>query len=72
MWIKNNGSSQVCVEMASREVCLDPGEEKLVTPDEVQDSTLRRALQERSISIVRPATQAEDNRLRERLGLENS
>jgi len=72
MWIKNNGDEQVCVEMASREVCLDAGEEKLVTPDEVRDPTLRRALQERSISIVRPATQAEDDRLRERLDLENS
>jgi hypothetical protein len=53
--------------MASRNLHLNPGEESFITPEEVRDTTLRRALQERSIAIVRPATPAEDKALRERL-----
>lgn len=67
MLIKNNGTETVRVSMSSRLLRLDPGEEKFITPDEVQDPMLREALQERSISIVRPATPAEDEALRERL-----
>lgn len=67
MLIKNNGTETVRISMSSRVLRIDPGEEKFLTPDEVRDSTLREALQERSISIVRPATAAEDEALRERL-----
>lgn len=67
MLIKNSGTETVRVSMSSRTIRLDPGEEQFITPDEVQDATLRNALQERSISIVRPATPAEDEALRERL-----
>ena len=58
--------------MSAREVCLQPDEEKLITPEEVRDPVLRRALQERSISIVRPATEEEDAALQDRLGPEHS
>lgn len=67
MLIKNNGTETVRVSMSSRMLRLDPGDEKFITPDEVRDPMLREALQERSISIVRPATEAEDEALRERL-----
>ncbi|MEF8815913.1 MAG: hypothetical protein V5A20_06915 [Salinibacter sp.] len=67
MLIKNSGSEAVEVSMSSRPLRLDPGEESFITPEEVRDPTLRRALQERSIAIVRPATPAEDEALRERL-----
>lgn len=67
MLIKNSGTETVRVSMSSRTIRLDPGEEQFITPDEVRDSTLREALQDRSISIVRPATSAEDEALRERL-----
>lgn len=67
MLIKNSGTETVRVSMASRTIRLDPDEEQFISPDEVQDSTLREALQERSISIVRPATPAEDEALSERL-----
>lgn len=67
MLIKNSGSEAVEVSMASRRLHLDPGEESFITPEEVRDATLRRALQERSIAIVRPATPAEDEALRDRL-----
>ncbi len=68
MLIKNNGADTVRVSMSSRLLRLKSGEEAFITPGEVRDPTLRTALQERSISIVRPATPAEDETLRERLG----
>lgn len=67
MLIKNNGSEAVEVSMSSRQLRLEPGAESFITPEEVRDPTLRAALQERSIAIVRPATPAEDEALRERL-----
>lgn len=67
MLIKNNGDEEVQVSMASRTLEIDPGEEKFLTPEEVRDPTLREALQERNISIVRPATEAEDETIQERI-----
>lgn len=67
MLIKNNGTETVDISMSSRVLRLNPGDEKFITPEEVRDSALREALQERSISIVRPATAAEDEALLERL-----
>lgn len=67
MLIKNNGTEAIEVSMSSRQIELRPGDEKFLTPEEVRDPTLRKALQERSISIVRPATEAEIEVLRERL-----
>lgn len=67
MLIKNNGDEGVQVSMSSRTLEIGPGEEKFLTPEEVRDPTLREALQKRSISIVRPATEAEDEVIQERL-----
>jgi hypothetical protein len=67
MLIKNNGDEAVTVSMESRTLTIGPGEEKFLTPEEVRDAALREALQERSISIVRPATEAEDEALSERV-----
>ena len=67
MLIKNSGTDPVRVSMSSRLLRLDAGEETFVTPEEVRDPRLREALQERSVSIVRPATVAEDEVLHERL-----
>jgi hypothetical protein len=67
MLIKNNGDEEVRVSMASRTLHIGPGEETFLTPEEVRDPTLREALQERSISIVRPATEAEDDALQDRI-----
>lgn len=67
MLITNNGTEPVEVSMASRLLRLDPGDEAFIAPDEVRDPQLREALQERSISIVRPATPAEDEALQDRL-----
>ncbi|MFO8098282.1 MAG: hypothetical protein R6T83_01520 [Salinibacter sp.] len=68
MLITNNGSEEVRVSMASRMLRIGPAEQALITPEEVRDPALREALQERSIAIVRPATEAEDEALQERLG----
>ncbi|MFP4227326.1 MAG: hypothetical protein ACLFTE_00695 [Salinivenus sp.] len=67
MLITNNGTEQVRVSMASRMLRIGPGEQALITPEEVRDPALREALQERSIAIVRPATEAEDEALQKRL-----
>jgi hypothetical protein len=71
MLIKNNGDEAVQVSMASRTLEIGPGEEKFLTPEEVRDPTLREALQERSISIVRPATEAEDEVIQDRIDSED-
>jgi len=70
MLIKNNGNEAVHVDLASRSLRLRAGEERFLTPSEVRDPSLRRALQERSISIVRPATRTEEEALQERLDQE--
>jgi hypothetical protein len=57
----------VRIEMASRAVEIEPGDEVFITPEEVLDPKLREALQIREITIVRPATTEEDVALRERL-----
>lgn len=67
MLIKNTGTEAVSVSLASRRITLEGGKEAFITPEEVRDPTLREALQQRTISIVRPATAAEDEALQERL-----
>lgn len=67
MLITNNGTETVEISMSSRPIRLDPGEEAFITPNEVRDPQLREALQERSISIVRPATSPEDEALQDQL-----
>jgi len=70
MLIKNSGDDTVRVDLSSRELRVQAGEERFITPSEVRDASLRRALQERSLSIVRPATRAEEEVLQERLDQE--
>lgn len=68
MLIKNTGDRRVQITMATRLMHLGPGEEGLITPEEVRDPLLRESLQVRAISIVRPATDEEDQKLKERFG----
>ncbi len=67
MLIKNTGSEPVQITMATRVMTIQPGQERLLTPEEVRDPLLRESLQIRVISIVRPATDEEDRALREEL-----
>jgi hypothetical protein len=67
MLIKNTNARTVQIDMATRTIILEPGEEELVTAEEVLDEALRDFLQVRGVSIVRPARDEEEAELRERL-----
>lgn len=68
MIIKNTNDRPVDIEMARRTITVYPGEEKMITAEEVRDPMLRQKLQIRAISIVRPATEDEEVQLRDMLG----
>ena len=68
MLIKNTNFQTVTINMATRTISLDPGEEELVTAEEVLDEALRDFLQVRGVSIVRPALDEEEEELRAKLG----
>jgi hypothetical protein len=67
MVIKNTNATPVAVQMSTRSILLTPGDEAMVTAEEVQDAGLRDHLQVRSVSIVRPTTEEEEVALKERL-----
>lgn len=67
MIVKNTNDRPVEIEMATRRLVVRPGEEKMITSEEVRDGALRQKLQVRAISIVRPATEEEEIALRESL-----
>jgi len=67
MLIKNTNLSLVVIEMTTRTITLAPGDEELITAEEVLDETLRDYLQVRGVSIVRPTSDEEEAELRERL-----
>lgn len=60
MLIKNTNTSSVLIAMTNRTVLLGPGDEELLTAEEVLDPDLRAKLQIRAVSIVRPATDEEE------------
>lgn len=60
MLIKNTNTYSVEIAMKSREIRLGPGDEALLTAEEVLDPELRAKLQIRAVSIVRPATDEEE------------
>ena len=63
MLIKNTNKTPVRIKMSSRTIQLGPGEEELLTAEEVLDPDLRAKLQVRAVSIVRPATDEEESAL---------
>ncbi len=65
MIVKNTNDRAVEITMATRLLRVGPGEEKMITADEVRDPALRESLQVRAISIVRPTTEAEEHTLRQ-------
>ena len=70
MLIKNTNDRPVELGLANRSVHLNPGEEQLITAEEVRDPMLRAKLQVRAVSIVRPATEEEEAALKSRLDKE--
>ena len=59
MIIKNVSEGELDLRLETRTLHLEQGEERPVTAPEVQDATLRQALQVRSIAIVRPMSDEE-------------
>ena len=60
MFIKNVSENPVSIRMTTRVLKLPPGEIQIITADEVRDKVLREHLQVRSVAIVRPATEEEE------------
>lgn len=60
MLIKNISEKPVSIHMKTRTLELKPGEEALVSAEEVLDPTLREYLQVRAVAVVRPATEEEE------------
>ena len=67
MLIKNTNPRPVSITMSTRTITLHPGDEELVTAEEVLDESLREFLQVRGVSIVRPALDEEEEELKQRL-----
>lgn len=67
MLIKNTNPRPVTIDMSSRSITLNPGDEELVTAEEVLDEALRDYLQVRGVSIVRPALDEEEEELKRQL-----
>lgn len=67
MIIKNTSTKPVDIEMKSRKIVVNPGQELLLTADEVRDPVLRERLQVRAVSIVRPASEEEEQDYRRQL-----
>ena len=63
MLIKNLSERELTIRMANRKLVLEAGEEVPVTAEEVRDSILREHLQVRTIAVVRPTTEAENDEL---------
>lgn len=67
MIIKNTDDRPVDIPMGTRNLRVNPGEERMITAEEVRDPALRERLQVRAIAIVRPATEEEELALRSEL-----
>ncbi len=63
MLIKNISEKPVTIAMKTRTLHIEPGEEVLVSAEEVMDPTLRDYLQVRAVAVVRPATEEEEAEL---------
>ena len=61
MIIKNTEDRVVEIHLTTRTLVIRPGEEYPLTAAEVKDPVLRENLQLRTISIVRPTTEAEED-----------
>lgn len=67
MLIKNLSERPLTIEMATRTLELEAGEETAVTAEEVRDGVLREHLQVRTIAVIRPTTSEENEQLEREL-----
>ncbi len=70
MIVKNTHARPVTVDMSTRTIVVNPGDELPVTAEEVRDAALRQHLQVRAISIVRPTSDEEEEILKQQLEAE--
>lgn len=63
MLIKNVSERPVQLRLKARTLDLEPGDERLITAEEVRDAVLRDSLQVRTVAVVRPATPEEGEAL---------
>jgi hypothetical protein len=63
MLVKNTHDTPVVMELSTRTIRLDPGDETGITAEEVKDAAMRDHLQIRTVSIVRPTTEEENAEL---------
>ncbi len=61
MIIKNTEDRLVEINLTTRTLVIRPGEEYVLAAVEVKDPVLRENLQVRTISVVRPSTEAEED-----------
>lgn len=59
MLIKNVSEDPVDLRLDDRTLHLDPGDERVVSAEEVRQPVLRQSLQLRTIAVVRPSTDDE-------------
>jgi len=67
MLIPDNGTETVDIPLSVRRLSLGLRAQKLITPEEVRDPMLRKALQAHSLAIMRPTTPEENDEGRKRL-----
>ncbi|MEM8556744.1 MAG: hypothetical protein AAGG50_02765 [Bacteroidota bacterium] len=67
MLIKNVSERPLTIILKNRGIDMTAGEEVLVTAEEVRDDILRDHMQRRTIAIVRPSTEEENEALLQRL-----
>ena len=63
MLVKNTHDTPVVLDLSTRTISLDPGDETGITAEEVKDPSMRDHLQIRTVSIVRPTTEEENDTL---------
>jgi len=63
MLIKNVAERPLSIRLRTRVIKMVAEEEVLITSEEVRDSVLRENLQIRTIAIVRPSTEEEEDAL---------
>jgi hypothetical protein len=63
MLIKNVAERPLTLQLDTRAIDMEAGSEVLITAEEVRDPALREHLQVRTIAVVRPSTDEEDESL---------
>lgn len=71
MLIKNVSERPLTITLTYRAIDMVAGEEVLVTAEEVRDPILRDHMQRRTIAIVRPSTEKENEGLLQRLATDD-